>query len=193
MQEQVVEPRFGFDEPDPDAPESYGGVPAGWQDMAWTHVVRDKAAYDSLVHIRLAGPDTNAALANLTLDGATWGLDAAHMARVTMQSPVRVAVHARRMLPADLRPAAHPIEAVRADGDRVVAVGGVDRFGEAWRLDAADAIAAIQARARAFEVETAAGAVPVVVADPAGGEPYLSTGADGKRPTTLLELPELQL
>jgi hypothetical protein len=31
--------------------------------------------------------------------GATWGFNAAHMARVTMQQPVRIAILASHMLP----------------------------------------------------------------------------------------------
>jgi hypothetical protein len=92
--ERPVQPRFGL-EPVPQPP-SYGGNPAHWADLTWGDLSASAAA-DAAVHqIRAATPPPG--LTSVTLDQVTWGLNAAHMAQVTMRLPVQVAIHADEML-----------------------------------------------------------------------------------------------
>jgi hypothetical protein len=103
LQEQVTEPRFGLDE----AGGGCGGVPASWDDLAWEHLVADEQSLAGLSHVPVESPALNPRLRNLALQGATWGRSAADMAQIALRQPVRVAVHARTLLP----------EVAAADGD----------------------------------------------------------------------------
>jgi hypothetical protein len=110
LQEQITEPRFGLDEPD----GTFGGTPASWRDLTWGHLVANEAAYAGLGHVPVRPPLLNPGLQNLTHDGATYGRGAADMAQILLQQPVRVAVHARALLPDPTLPPtriadAHPL------------------------------------------------------------------------------------
>ena len=84
VQEQPTEPRFGFDEPD-----GPPGTLGGWSGASWAHT--GVAAGD---HLRLtANP-----LAGRTFSSLTFGSNAAHMAAITLQQPMRVAVHGRYLV-----------------------------------------------------------------------------------------------
>jgi hypothetical protein len=191
IQEQVVEPRFGFDEPSGEGPDRFGGAPGHWRDMTWGHVVSDEAAFARLSHVPVASPPLNALLRNLSLDGATWGMNAAHMAQITLQPPVRIAVHADAVLPRTL-PTPHLITAVTRRRGRVVEIGGVDPFGESWRLTEAAAIAAIRAGSGRFLVDRPDGElVEAVVARTRRGREYLATSTEAAPAAALLGLPEL--
>lgn len=95
IQQQPGEPTFGLDV-DP------GGQPpriTNWNELTWRHLVRSEEELASLTYVRVAQgnpplPDTSAGP-----PGAQWGENAAHMARITWQQPVRIAIHAGKMLP----------------------------------------------------------------------------------------------
>jgi hypothetical protein len=92
LQEQPAEPRFGLDIPD-----EFGANPAtltSWNDVTWGHVTADAAAFEHLTYVPLAGR-----LAGRKLESAEWGFNAAHMARITLQKRVGVAIHASELLP----------------------------------------------------------------------------------------------
>jgi hypothetical protein len=190
LQEQVTEPRFGFDEPAGTGASDYGGAPTRWRDLTWGHLVADAAGYSALSHIPVAAPLLNPRLRNLSLEGATWGLSAADMAQVAYQLPVRVAVHASALLP-PIGPTGTLVTAVRRSRSRISELGGTDAFGVPWRISEDEAIAAIHAGVRRFYVEQPAGdRVDVIVARRRGRE-YLKTTSDGDLPNNLLELPDL--
>jgi hypothetical protein len=188
IQPQATEPRFGFDEPDEAKPNAYGGqAPALWRNLTWGHFVETKAAFDALSFVTV---ESNRLRGTLR-EGATWGMNGAHMAQIALKVPVRVAIHASRLLP-PVQAVPTRITAVTRARRRVAAVGGIDDFGEGWRLTADEAIAAIRAEARSFYVEQPTGdRVDVVVARRRGRE-YLKTTADGDAPNNLLALPELK-
>jgi hypothetical protein len=76
IQEQPTEPRFGFD-------EGADGPIANWSQATWGHTGTQPGG-----HVRLeASP-----LEGLTRDQVTFGRNSAHLAAVTLQRPVRVAV-----------------------------------------------------------------------------------------------------
>jgi hypothetical protein len=78
IEEQPTEPRFGLDTiaPGDEVPEL-----TSWNDLSWDHLDGQHG-----VHLVIGG----ALPADLTLDGATWGLNSAHMARATYQAPYRL-------------------------------------------------------------------------------------------------------
>lgn len=88
IQQQPTEPRFGLDAPDFKKP-----VPplTSWNDLSWRHLAGTEEALRALVHVRLT-------TSLPALPGATWGRNAAHQAHITLQRPVRIAIHAREML-----------------------------------------------------------------------------------------------
>jgi hypothetical protein len=82
LQEQPTAPRFGLD-------DDRKGALDTWNDLAWTDVPTE--------------PGTHLALSSTpppvgSPGGLTWGFNAAHMAAVLRQRPVRIAIHARRLL-----------------------------------------------------------------------------------------------
>jgi hypothetical protein len=88
LQEQPTEPRFGFDEFD-----GTGTPPAlaNWSDATWTHTGTPSGHY-----LRIAGNP----LANVQIGGVRFVGHGAHLAAITIQKPMRVAVHARSMVQA---------------------------------------------------------------------------------------------
>jgi hypothetical protein len=96
LQQQPTEPRFGLDD-DPFGPGESGVVPElkTWNDLNWAHVAPDAAALKALAHV----PVKALSLTPTTPQKAVWGRNAAHMASITKQRPVRVAIHASDMLP----------------------------------------------------------------------------------------------
>ena len=93
IQQQPTEPRFGLDEADFTTPLS---PPATWNDLSWRHLASTPEALQALSHasIRTVLPD---------IDKAKWNKNAAHQAYITLQRPVRIAIHARDMLPQESR------------------------------------------------------------------------------------------
>jgi hypothetical protein len=93
FQEQPGDPRFGLD-----VPGDFGAAVeslTSWDQLTWGHVVNDAAAFEQLTHVPLAGR-----LGGRRLEEAEWSLNSAHMARITLQKQVRVAIHASTLLPA---------------------------------------------------------------------------------------------
>ena len=84
VQEQPTEPRFGFDQPDGAA-----GTLSGWAGASWAHAGVAEGA-----HLRLQGNP----LSGRTFTGLTFGSNAAHMAAIMLQQPMRVAVHGRYLV-----------------------------------------------------------------------------------------------
>lgn len=102
FQEQPTEPRFGLDVAD----DALGGAPVKWADLAWSHLAASEADFAGIRYIDLDAemPDTTQvadpasaawhADAGLGANGAT----AAHLAYITLQQPMRVALHGAAML-----------------------------------------------------------------------------------------------
>jgi hypothetical protein len=92
LQEQPSEPRFGLDEA-----ESFQVAPGGAlepAELSWGHVAADAGAFAALKHVPVAASQ----LANRQIADARWGRNGAHMAYITMQQPMMVAIHADDML-----------------------------------------------------------------------------------------------
>jgi hypothetical protein len=93
IEQQPTEPRFGLD-----VPLQFGLNPqqlGSWSQLSWGHLAPSRAAFEALSHLPLAAiPEGK------TLDQLTWNFNAAHMAAITLQPPMRVAIHARALLPA---------------------------------------------------------------------------------------------
>jgi hypothetical protein len=96
FQQQPSEPRFGLDD-DPFGEGESGVVPPlrTWNDLNWAHVAADPVALAALTHLPVASLDL---VPSAPVKG-TWGRNAAHMAYITKQRLVRVAIHATEMLP----------------------------------------------------------------------------------------------
>jgi len=101
IQQQPGEPDFGLDMPkdiNPQPPRV-----TDWNQLTWRHLVQSAAELGALTHAKVGVkpaspppplPDTSA-----NPPGAQWGANGAHMARITLQKPVRIAILARQMLP----------------------------------------------------------------------------------------------
>jgi hypothetical protein len=93
IQEPTIGPRFGLDT----AGTVFGEPPpAGWHDLSWGHVAASADALAALGNLRLA---TATWLDGVTVDGATWGRNGAHMARITFQQPFRLLLPATHLMP----------------------------------------------------------------------------------------------
>lgn len=104
LQEAPGETRFGLDvspEPPP-LPDA-----TSWNELSWGHLADSEAALQEIVYVNLDA-DLPKTVADPSAPGVAWhadaglgpkGAKAAHLARVTLQRPVRVAVHGSDMLP----------------------------------------------------------------------------------------------
>jgi hypothetical protein len=92
IEEQPAAPRFGLDDPARGA--AYHQAPKSWDDLSWANVARDKAALDALTH----APIDVDWLTTATVPGATWGRNAAHMARACWQRPFRMFIPADQLV-----------------------------------------------------------------------------------------------
>jgi hypothetical protein len=95
LQQQPTEPRFGLDD-DPFGTGESGVVPTlmTWNDLNWAHLAGSAEALNRLSHL----PVTSTHLVPAEPVKGTWGRNAAHMALITKQRPVRVAIHAAELL-----------------------------------------------------------------------------------------------
>lgn len=99
FQEHPTAPRFGLNEP-PKAPTYGTAAVTAWDELDWANAVADGAAYAALRHLPLAGIAAGTSLPETAGGPAyAWARNSAHMAHVTYQAPVQVAVHASDMLP----------------------------------------------------------------------------------------------
>ena len=95
IQQQPGEPEFGLDvDPGGDPPPV-----TEWNQLTWRHLAGSQQELATLTYVKLKQgtpprPDTSK-----NPPGATWGFNAAHMARITIQQPVRIAILASQMLP----------------------------------------------------------------------------------------------
>jgi len=96
MQQQPAEPRFGLDD-DPFAPGESGQIPAlkTWSDLNWAHLAAAPEQLAQLTHVVVRAANL---VPSEPVKGA-WGRNAAHMAYITKQLPVRVAIHATELMP----------------------------------------------------------------------------------------------
>jgi hypothetical protein len=100
LQEQPTEPRFGLNEYEPGTtyrPKSL----VDWSDLSWGHFMTgtDPA---SPPYLPISGAFSGITLpdsAEADAEDSTWGSHAAEMARIVLQRPVRMLVHASAMLP----------------------------------------------------------------------------------------------
>ena len=101
IQQQPGEPSFGLDMPDDLNPQPPRAT--DWNKLTWRHLVQSAAELRNLAHVKVGVkpgapppllPDTSA-----NPPGAQWGVNGAHMARITLQKPVRIAILASKMLP----------------------------------------------------------------------------------------------
>ena len=93
IQQQPTEPRFGLDV----ATEFADTLPqiTNWNDLSWGHFTNDA---QSLAALGYLSPKTNLNVGNIGPNGIDWGNDAASNAYITLQKPVRIAIHADDML-----------------------------------------------------------------------------------------------
>ena len=97
LQEQPSEPRFGLD-----IGEAGDNPPGEWPDLHWGHLVTQGQGLSAVDYIDLAAslPATSSIDEP---DDVAWhiadGTQGAHLAYITLQQPVRVAIHAADMLP----------------------------------------------------------------------------------------------
>jgi hypothetical protein len=84
IQQQPTEPRFGFDE----APPAVPAVPPTWSDATWSDAATAPGG-----HLTLRGHP----LTGVSRSGAIFGRDAAHLAAVLLQKPMRVAFHGSQL------------------------------------------------------------------------------------------------
>jgi hypothetical protein len=103
IQQQPTEPRFGLD-----VATRFADVlpkPTAWNQLSWGHLAASETAFKSLTHVSLAAderlPDTSAISDPVS---AKWRRNSAHMAYITKQQPVRIAIHAQEMIPHGPRP-----------------------------------------------------------------------------------------
>jgi hypothetical protein len=121
FEEAPTGPRFGLDigrRNQAGAPVN--GAPTFWRNASWYHQVESADALAGLSHAeatgRLAGGrarwyDDPEAPAGGQFEEA-WGTDAAAMARITFQRPVRMLVHGSAMLPEEAPPDGEPAKPV---------------------------------------------------------------------------------
>ena len=89
IQQQPTEPRFGLDVADfaPPQPPTL----TTWSDLSWRHFANTEGELKTLSHV-----STGKALGEI--DHVIWGKNSAHQALITLQRPVRVAIHATQMI-----------------------------------------------------------------------------------------------
>jgi hypothetical protein len=98
IQQQPTEPRFGMDEAKFDKPEP-PPKPATWNDLSWRHLANTENELKQLSHASLNS--ITKLFPNIdkeTIDNAQWAKNSAHQAYITMQRPVRIAIHARDII-----------------------------------------------------------------------------------------------
>jgi len=99
LQQQPTEPRFGLDAApfsrQVDKPDKVP-VLESWNDLNWGHLAVNETEMNALAHVpikkKLKPTGTNVQ--------GEWGRNSSHMAYITKQRLVRIAIHASQMLPA---------------------------------------------------------------------------------------------
>jgi hypothetical protein len=102
FQEQPTEPRFGLDVPS----GALGAIAGAWSDLSWGHLAATEDALQALTYIDLDAdlPDTRqiaqsgSAKWHATKGLGPAGATASHLAYITLQQPMRVAIHGSDMI-----------------------------------------------------------------------------------------------
>ena len=89
IQQHPTEPRFGLDVADFGPPQP--PTLTTWSDLSWRHFVNTQDELNALSHV-----STSKVLGEI--DHVKWGRNSAHQAFITLQRPVRIAIHARQMI-----------------------------------------------------------------------------------------------
>ncbi|HKV34592.1 MAG TPA: hypothetical protein VJP89_09730 [Pyrinomonadaceae bacterium] len=89
IQQQPTEPRFGLDIADFTTPQP--PTLTTWDDLNWRHFANTEDELKALSHVP-------AIKAFPEIDRITWGRNSVHQAFITLQRPVRIAIHARQMI-----------------------------------------------------------------------------------------------
>jgi hypothetical protein len=98
IQQQPTEPRFGMDEADFEKPKS-PPKPQTWNDLSWRHLAPTEADLKKLSHATVAALTKQfPGIDQEKIDNAKWGKNSAHQAYITLQRPVRIAIHARDII-----------------------------------------------------------------------------------------------
>jgi hypothetical protein len=97
IQQQPTEPCFGIDVADftKDPP----ALTTTWNELSWRHMAQTEEKLKALSHVSLG--TIKSVLPNIdtqTIDKATWGKNSSHLAYITLQRPMRIAIHAREMI-----------------------------------------------------------------------------------------------
>jgi len=97
VQQQPTEPCFGMDVADfTKAPPE---LKTTWNDLSWRHMAPTEAELKALSHVALDSiKSVVPAIDTQAIDKATWGKNSSHLAYITMQRPMRIAIHAREMI-----------------------------------------------------------------------------------------------
>ena len=96
LEENPSGPRFGLDVADAAAA---GTTPGFWNDACWGHLADSADTLDALRYASIGGRLSGLRLRYETsMFEETWGTNAAAMARITYQRPIRLLIHADSML-----------------------------------------------------------------------------------------------
>lgn len=111
LQEQPAEPRFGLDIPeDEQGNPEFGTAPAKRDDLNWGDLVANATEFNNLDYVDLNQPRPDIA-AMADRNGAAWhadsgqgpvGTHSGELAYLTLQKPVRIAIHGSDMIPHDV-------------------------------------------------------------------------------------------
>ena len=97
IQQQPTEPCFGMDVAD--FTKDQPALTTTWNELSWRHMAQTEEKLKALSHVSLDA--IKSVVPNIhtqTIDKATWGKNSSHLAYVTLQRPMRIAIHAREMM-----------------------------------------------------------------------------------------------
>jgi hypothetical protein len=101
LEERVTEPRFGLDVPTTAQSQTDdNGSLASWDDLSWSHF---ELGQEDDVGKYLDEAPASAPIFSFTHDGKSWkeSTSSATRASITLQKPVRIALHARQLIPVE--------------------------------------------------------------------------------------------
>jgi len=90
IQQQPTEPCFGMDVADFEKPPPPPSLTT-WNDLSWRHLVNTEEELKALSHASIKTVLRD-------IDNVKWGRNSAHQAYITLQRPVRIAIHAKQMI-----------------------------------------------------------------------------------------------
>jgi hypothetical protein len=89
IQQQPTEPRFGLDIASFTTPQP--PPLTTWDDLSWRHFANTEDELKALSHVTV---NKNFP----AIENVKWGRNSVHQAFITLQKPVRIAIHARQMI-----------------------------------------------------------------------------------------------